>query len=554
MPGTPRRVAPLALALSAALLTPLPADPVASPAGGADAVPDSRRQEKREARDALRAGEFDAPTSGWREGPVRYVLSRDEDLAYRRLETREARAAFIERFWASRDPDISTPDNEFRDLFYRRVAFTVRAFTTESTKPGWKTDRGKIFILLGPPDDFDERVSPSQETQVIVWTYRDPPPGTVASPNTQVTFLRDPSGEYRLTSGIRLFSNESAMSLALAMQALQVKSPPELRPGPDNAARSAAPDQIGPTASSGARHATGAPGAEDAAATAGGADAPAATGAAGVLAAAGDPGSIRTHADLFRTGDRRALVVLTVWLKDDAPGEAPPDAPQAGVVAHLVGEGAHPRTYSLDGPTALRSGSGELGRGPGGTRLFQGGVIVEPGSYAIDYAMAPPGGGHQVLLRDSLVVPPPAIDAGLAVGPLALASHFERLPDSALPEYSAPFNLGRLRIVPRLDDLLPAGEDLSFYYQVLSATTDPIEGRPDLDLEYQFFRVPPGRDGGAADQPFGRPIHLTGEQSVLQGFSLSTAGWSPGAYRIEVVVTDNLSGATARGATGFRLR
>ena len=524
----------LAFVVSAALL--------ASPAGGADSGSDSRRQEKREARDALRAGEFDAPTTGWREGPVRYILSREEDTSYRRLKSREERAAFIQRFWASRDPDTSTPDNEFRDLFYRRVEFAVRAFTTESTKPGWKTDRGKIYILLGPPDDFDERVSQRTDTQAIIWTYRDPPPGTMASPNTQVTFLRDPSGEYLLTSGTRLFSNESAMSLALALQALQVKSPPELRPSADALARSAAPDQIGPTTPPGAHHAGGAP------SSGGGAGV---TGTADEAPASGESGPLRAHADLFRTGDRRTLVVLTVWLKDSEPAAT---RGETAIVARLAGEGPHPRSYALEGATALRPGAGDLGLGPDGTRLYQGGVIVEPDTYTVDYAMAVAGQALQPVLTDIVVVPSPPIEAGLAVGPVALATHFERLADSAAPEYSAPFNLGRMRIVPRLGDLLTSGEDLSFYYQVLGAATDPIGGRPDLDLEYRLFRVPPGEGGPAADQPFGRAIHLTGEQALLQGFSLATTGWPPGAYRLQVSITDNLSGATAGGATGFRLR
>jgi GWxTD domain-containing protein len=531
----------LAVVVSAALL--------ASPAGGAESGTDSRRQEKREARDALRAGDFDAPTTGWREGPVRYILSRQEDAAYRHLETREERAEFIQRFWASRDPDTSTPDNEFRDLFYRRVAFAARAFTTESTKPGWKTDRGKIYILLGPPDDFDERVSQRQDTQAIIWTYRDPPPGTVASPNTQVTFLRDPSGEYRLTSGIRLFSNDSAMSLALALQALQVKTPQELHLNPGSATRSAAPDEFGPTTPPGARDAAGAPAGAGGTAAAGGAGLTAGT---GVPLAAGGTGLLRAHTDLFRTGDRRALVVLTVWVKD--AGSADSREQEIAVDARLVGEGARPKTYALEGPTALRPGAGDLGRASDGARLFQGGVIVEPGSYTVDYALATTGQTPQTVLTDVVVVPSPSSDAGLAVGPVALASHFERLADSAAPEYSAPFNLGRLRIVPRLDDRISAGEDLSFYYQVLGAATDPIGGRPDLDLEYRLFRIASGGGGPEADQPFGRPIHLTGEQSLLQGFSLVTTGWPPGDYRLQVIVTDNLSGLTASGATGFRLR
>jgi hypothetical protein len=181
-------------------------------------------------------------------------------------------------------------------------------------------------------------------------------------------------------------------------------------------------------------------------------------------------------------------------------------------------------------------------------------VIVEPDTYTVDYALATAGETPQPVLTDIVVVPSPASDAGFAVGPVALAAHFERLADSAAPEYSAPFILGRLQIVPRLGDVLPAGEDLSFYYQVLGASTDPIGGWPDLDLEYRLFRVPAGDGGPAADQPFGRAIHLTGEQSLLQGFSLATAGWPPGSYRLQVTVTDNLSGATATGATGFRLR
>jgi GWxTD domain-containing protein len=522
MPKSRSLTASLAFALSAAL--------AASPAAGSDT--DSRRQEKREARDALRAGEFDAPTIGWREGPVRYLLSKEEDTAYRHLGTRDDRAAFIQRFWASRDPDTSTPDNEFRDLFYRRVAFAVRAFTTESTKPGWKTDRGKIYILLGPPDDFDERVWQHQDMQAIIWTYRDPPPGTTASPNTLVTFLRDPSGEYRLASGTRLFSNESAMTLALAQQALQVKSPPELRPHTDGAARSAAPQQIGPSTPAGAH---------------GGASFPVSLVGA---PATGDPGLIRARADLFRTGDRRALLVLTVWLK----GLEATAAGETAVVARLVGEGSPPKTYALEGPTALRPGTGDLGRGPDGSRLFQGGVVVEPGAYTVDYALAVPGRPPEPVLTDMVVVPSPAADAGLAVGPVALAARFEQLADSAAPEYSAPFNLGHLRIVPRLDDLLSPGEDLSFYYQVLGAATDPIGGRPDLDLEYRLFRVSPGDGGPAADQAFGRPIHLTGEQSLLQGFSLATTGWPPGTYRLQVTVTDNLSGVSSSGAAAFRLR
>src|SRR5436309_103418 len=100
--------------------------------------------------------DYDAPTALWREGPVRYLLTKDEDDAFRALTTDEDRAAFIHRFWASRDPVGSTPENEYRAIFYARVADANRRLT-DSTKPGWKTHRGKIFILLGPPDHLEQQ-------------------------------------------------------------------------------------------------------------------------------------------------------------------------------------------------------------------------------------------------------------------------------------------------------------------------------------------------------------------------------------------------------------
>lgn len=61
----------------------------------------------------------------------------------------EDRGEFIRDFWARRDPDPSTPENEYRTIFYNRLAIADQAYRVG--KPGWKTDRGRIYILLGPP-------------------------------------------------------------------------------------------------------------------------------------------------------------------------------------------------------------------------------------------------------------------------------------------------------------------------------------------------------------------------------------------------------------------
>src|SRR5262245_54448073 len=77
---------------------PPPGNPPA-PGGPQPAPPEDPRQSHREAREAIRSGHFDAPTTAWREGPVRYLISADEDQEFRRLQSRDERARFITRFW-----------------------------------------------------------------------------------------------------------------------------------------------------------------------------------------------------------------------------------------------------------------------------------------------------------------------------------------------------------------------------------------------------------------------------------------------------------------------
>ncbi|HEY6148399.1 MAG TPA: GWxTD domain-containing protein, partial [Thermoanaerobaculia bacterium] len=94
----------------------------------------------------------EAPETGenWSEGPVQYIMSSDESEAFSRLSTPQSRAEFIETFWKARDPRPETRDNAVRAEFERRVAFADRTFR-DGERRGSMTDRGMVFILLGPP-------------------------------------------------------------------------------------------------------------------------------------------------------------------------------------------------------------------------------------------------------------------------------------------------------------------------------------------------------------------------------------------------------------------
>ena len=82
-----------------------------------------------------------------------YIISPEERHAFLHLATNEEREQFIEAFWQRRNPDPDSPENTFKEEHYRRIAYTNEHFA--SGIPGWKTDRGKIYIMWGPPDEID---------------------------------------------------------------------------------------------------------------------------------------------------------------------------------------------------------------------------------------------------------------------------------------------------------------------------------------------------------------------------------------------------------------
>ena len=86
----------------------------------------------------------------WADGPVHYLMTSEERDAYSRLSDPVQRSEFITDFWKRRDPHPETPENEFREEFERRVAFADQRMAQDETR-GSLTDRGQVFVLLGPP-------------------------------------------------------------------------------------------------------------------------------------------------------------------------------------------------------------------------------------------------------------------------------------------------------------------------------------------------------------------------------------------------------------------
>ncbi|MBN2431509.1 MAG: GWxTD domain-containing protein [Acidobacteria bacterium] len=90
----------------------------------------------------------------WLEEDVEYLITPEEEKVFRRLTTDEERDQFIEQFWRRRDPDPKTPFNEYKQEHYRRITYANEHFS--SGIPGWKTDRGMVYIKFGPPDHIED--------------------------------------------------------------------------------------------------------------------------------------------------------------------------------------------------------------------------------------------------------------------------------------------------------------------------------------------------------------------------------------------------------------
>ena len=109
-------------------------------------------KDKRKQQERLRK-ELETPYKKWLEQDVGYIISDEERKAFKTLQLAEEQEQFVEQFWLRRDPSPDTDENEYREEHYRRLAYANQNFA--SGIPGWKTDRGMIYIKYGPADETE---------------------------------------------------------------------------------------------------------------------------------------------------------------------------------------------------------------------------------------------------------------------------------------------------------------------------------------------------------------------------------------------------------------
>lgn len=139
----------------------------------------------------------------WLQEEVVYIISPKEKDVFLELETDRERDLFIDAFWKQRDPTPGTVENEFKKEHYRRIEYANHYFAREATGAGWRTDMGRIYIILGPPADTEDYDAQKVLYPTQIWTYHgDPELGLPATFNV-VFYKRNGIGNYVLYSPMK---------------------------------------------------------------------------------------------------------------------------------------------------------------------------------------------------------------------------------------------------------------------------------------------------------------------------------------------------------------
>lgn len=449
----------------------------------------------------------------WLEGPVRYIASDAEIKMYRALDSDVGRTRFIDRFWALRDPDTSTTDNEYRALFWSRVKEANDRFN-DAAIPGWKTDRGRIHVLCGPPSRIEDQSNadtgsgPTAGRGLIRWIYEGRPCGRRdMGPVVIIPFVRQTTGEYRLSYDPKLSSlywdphdlrEEQLQNVQRWLDFVSIPDRSELSIMADFGKLLDAPhpeeivlERVETAATYGSH-------------------------------------PIEVQVDRFRRPGGGIVVVLTLPAAESR-GKRPPN-----FIARLTPRDPARTKRFLTEESFRLEGTGE-------DRIAQARIVVEAGTWDLTLLASEPDALTNGLYKGTVEVPAPA-SGTLALSDVVPARLIEPLPFASMASHDEPYRVGAFRVVPRPGGVVPLGEPVAIFYEVYGST-GPFR------VEYRVE----GREDDGRFTALGRPAVLEGA-SGSQGWSLPTSpSWPTGAYRVRIRVEDP-SGASAEAIAPFTLR
>lgn len=469
---------------------------------------------------------IDKPTPEWREGPVRYIISKDEDKAYKSCKTEQERAHFIDIFWKRRDPTPRTEHNEFK-LRFRDRALDANRLYGETAMPGWKTDMGKVYILVGPPDEMVRDRMPRAGRGTVMWIYRVPPFPDLP-PNTVIAFAKDTSGEFVLSSKPTWDSDVAHGLVLMGPKATDPEYNYPMIPGKDPLLLS----QGVPFAQG--EFETGfiygrmqqLPPKEEALIH----DVVTAT-------STFDSFPFKSSYSYFKTGSGATLVTVTLAIRTTSvqyKSVLGKELPDVVLFGKFVDQDVPDNQVAISSDGYFAPAPQNDKAGVDDFLLFQAMVPLKPGRYLAVFAAQDKVAGRVGTFRETIVVPNLTDSEALSLSSITLAQSLVSHP-MAEGEKASPFQFGSLEVVQAAESEFKSSGTLNFYYQVYNAKKDEA-GVASLDADYECFVKQEGKEVTLGS------IHVGPTSYQVQAYSLPLERFPKGSYKLRITVTDKLSG------------
>ena len=511
-------------------------------------------KERKAKQNALRK-ELATPYRKWLNEDVTYIITDEERSAFLRLQTDDEREQFIEQFWLRRDPSPDTIENEFREEHYRRIAYANEHYA--SGIPGWKTDRGRIYITYGPPDELEDHSSggtymrPDAEgggsTSTFPfqqWRYRyidgignnviiefvdptmsgefhmtmDPSEkdALLYVPNAGLTImeqmgLSDKTARFNNTDGTHLAaplggSPESMNEFSRLEQFYKLQKPPSIKfTDLESQVNSRIVFNILP---------------------------------------------FKLRVDYFPITDASVMTYVTLqFAHKDLQLKTKDDVQEAEV--HMFGE-FKTITGRIIAPFE------ETLKVPGGPRQYQGdwvagssigqkAIPLPPGTYRLDVVVKDVVGGN--INNEEKLITVPKLDADrLSSSTLVLADKIEKVPMREIG--TGQFVIGSSFVRPRLGDVFKQSETLGIYMKLYNFGADEVTHKPVGEVHYEVFRAGTSEPLISTTDDVGQIKDASASQVTIEK-KLRLEQFAPGRYTIRLRVTDKNRNQTLTQSAEF---
>ncbi|HEV2400311.1 MAG TPA: GWxTD domain-containing protein [Candidatus Sulfotelmatobacter sp.] len=533
----------------------------AQPADAVDPLkrPVTEKERKRNAK-ALKQ-ELSKPYKKWLDEDVVYIITDEERAAFKQLSNDEERDNFIEAFWQRRDPTPDTEENEFKEEHYQRIAYANEHFA--AGVPGWKTDRGRIYIVFGKPDEIESHPSggtyerPMEEgggeTSTFPfedWRYR-----YIEGIGQEVIieFVDNcMCGEYHMTmdrsekdallytpnAGLTMWEQ---MGMANKAQRFTGNGMERLGVGPESSMLQSKEfdrlEQFYKLQQAPKVKFT---------------DLEEAVNSKVIL----NPMPFDVRTDYVKVTSDTVLVPVTIQMKNRDITFVNKEGVQRGTVnifgrlSTLTGKivQTFEDTVQVDVPAEL------LPRTAENASVYWKALPLRPGRYKLNVAIKDVNGDRKGLWSRSIIVPEYSEDK-LATSSLIVADQMEPVPTKAIG--SGSFVIGTMKIRPRVApaDGKPAlfkrdkDQKVDFWMQVYNLGVDEKTHKPSATFEYNITNI-------QTNKQIVQKVESTdtmgnvGDQVTLQK-SIQAANLQPGIYKIQIKINDNVSKQTVDPSAVF---